>query len=746
MGEVYRARDLKLGRDVAVKVLPEAVASSPARLARFQHEARAVAKLSHPNIVVLYSIEEEDGIPFLTMELVEGGTLATLVTPGGLPFDRVFEIAIALSEALVAAHERGVVHRDLKPGNIMVSIDGRVKVLDFGLAKEVHVPKSGLAETATGTTMEIPISVRGELVGTAPYMAPEQIRGQSVDARSDLYALGVILYELLAGQRPFRGGTFADLSSAILRDTPEPLSEIRPDHPDDLDRIVTRCLEKNPPDRFQTALEVRDELLLAKRVYESGGASGPRHASAAVASIAVLPFVNRSHDAGDEYFAEGLADELLNVLAKIRGLRVAARTSAFQFRETKDDIGTIGRKLNVATLLEGSVRKAGNRVRIAVQLVKASDGYHLWSESYDRTLDDIFEVQDDIARAVVKELRVALLGESPDSNAHATVQSEVDVAFKGRRTNADAHRLYLQGRHFFNRFTREDVEKSIEYYRRALALDPKFALAWAELSFAHSREADVSWVPSAEAYAEAREAAERALALEPDLAEAHAGLGWIQMSLDWDWRGARASFRRALDLAPGSTTSLGRAAILEADLGNFGEATELAERVLELDPLNAATYHNLGALHRMNDRPEDAERAYRKALELTPQRVISRAALSLALLAQGRPEEALAEAAREPYDGYRHWAVSMIHHAIGNWKESNEALETLKRDFADDFGLQIAQVHAVRGELDAAFEWLDRAYAQGDSGLADVKFTTCFRALYADPRWHDLMRKLKLED
>jgi serine/threonine protein kinase/Flp pilus assembly protein TadD len=745
MGEVYRAKDLRLGREVAVKVLPEAVASSPDRLARFEREARTIARLNHPNIVVLHSLEEDDGIRFLTMELVEGQSLATLIAPGGLPISRILELAISLTEALVAAHERGIIHRDLKPGNVMVTHEGRVKVLDFGLAKVAGGEGTAQDETLVVTT-EYSLSVEGQVLGTAPYMAPEQIRGHAADARSDLFALGIILYELIAGRRPFFGATSADLTSSILRDMPEPLTSLRAEIPGDLERIVNRCLEKHPRERFQTALDVKNELRLLKRAWDQGGqtkAAAP--ALPSVASIAVLPFVNRSHDAEDEYFSDGLADELLNLLAKIRGLRVAARASAFRFKGAKEDVATIGRKLNVATLLDGSVRKAGNRVRISVQLVKAADGYHLWSETYDRTLDDIFAVQDDIAQSVVKELRAALLGEEADSKAGDEVKAEIARAAEGRRTNPEAHRLYLQARHFIDRFTREDVAKGIGYLKRTLELDPEFALAWAELGLAYVTEADVSWAAVEEGYERAREAIERALSLEPDLAEGHAGIGWIRMNHDWNWRGAETAYRRALELAPGNVPTLCRAGLLAASQGRLEEAIGLFRRALELDPLNASSYHILGALLRMADRAEEAEGAYRKALELTPERIVTHASLSLTLLAQGRDEEALEEVARERHEGSRLWALAMILHALGRIAESDQALHELVEKHAEDWAYQIAEVHAFREEPNAAFEWLERAYAQRDSGLADMKFSTCFRPLYRDPRWGVFMRKMGFE-
>ncbi|HEU4725160.1 MAG TPA: protein kinase, partial [Candidatus Eisenbacteria bacterium] len=572
MGEVYRARDLRLGRDVAVKVLPQAIASSPEGLARFGREARAIAGINHPNIVVLHSVEEEDGIHFLTMELVEGQLLSQLVAPGGLPLSRVLELSIQLTDALVAAHERQVIHRDLKPGNVMVTREGRVKVLDFGLAKmaEGAGPDPGADLTAT---VESPISGTGEVLGTVPYMAPEQLRGEPADARSDLFALGIIIYELTTGRRPFAGGGSSEISASILRDTPEPLTRARADVPRDLERIVSLCLEKNPRERIQSALDVGNELRRLRRLPD-GGESGSA-AAEKVATVAVLPFVNRSADADDEYFSEGLADELLNVLAKIKGLRVSARASSFHFKGMNVTLGEIGRTLNVATVLDGSVRKAGNRVRISVQLVKVADGYHLWSETYDRTLDDIFAVQDDIAQAVVKELRTALLGEEADSDASGLAKAEVAMAAKGRGTDPEAHRLHLLAGHLIARFTRADTARAIEYLKQAIERDPKFALAWAELALAYAREADWGWVPVTEGYARAREAVERGLSLEPDLAEGHVEKARIAMQHDWDWRGAESSIRRALELAPGNARVLRMAGSLALNQGRFEQAIEL---------------------------------------------------------------------------------------------------------------------------------------------------------------------------
>ena len=462
-------------------------------------------------------------------------------------------------------------------------------------------------------------------------------------------------------------------------------------------------------------------------------------------SIAVLPFVNMSHEA-DEYFADGLAEELLNVLSKIRGLRVAARSSAFTFKGKGATVAEVGRALNVATVLEGSVRKAGNRLRISVQLVKVADGYHLWSERYDRTLEDIFAVQDDIAQSVVKELRATLLGEAVDAQAASALTAQVAAAVKGRATDPEAHRLFLQARYFLDRRNRDDTTKAIGYVQQALERDPAFALAWTELSRAYTLEADMGWGPVVEGYARGREAVARALALEPDLAEGHGQLGWIQMIHDWDWRGAEASFTRALALAPRDAGVLRVAGTLARCLGRVDEALGLYRRAIEQDPLSSASYQNLGYVLAANGDLMGAEQAHRKAFDLVPQRTLSRAYLALNLLAQGRGEEALAEASCEPEEWARLRGSAIIEHATGDLAAADAALRELIAKYAESSAVQIAEVYAAHGETDLAFAWLDRAYVQRDGGLPVMKLELSFRRLHADPRWGAFLRKMGLPE
>jgi TolB-like protein/Tfp pilus assembly protein PilF len=486
-----------------------------------------------------------------------------------------------------------------------------------------------------------------------------------------------------------------------------------------------------------------NELRGLKRTIEHGAPTKPPP-SDKIASIAVLPFVNRSASSDDEYFSDGLADELLNVLTKIRGLRVAARTSAFHFKGKDTTIAEVGQALHVDTVLEGTVRKAGQRVRIAVQLVKVSDGYHLWSESYDRTLDDILALQDDIAQSVVKELRRTLLGEEADSKASGEVKAEISQAARGRTTYPEVYRLCLQARHLLGRFTRTDTAKAIEYLKHALELDPDFALGWAELSRAYSAEAARGWVPVTEGFSRARQAADLALELEPGLGEAHSALGWIQQVHDWDWQGAETSYRRAMELSPGNTTVLRRAGVLAAALGQFEEAMALFHRAIDGDPLDSSSYHNLGLVLAASDRIEESEQAFRKALELATQRSTTHAYLSLSLLLMGRQEEALEVVKKEPNEGDRLPAQSIIEGALGNLPEADRLLRQLIETRAESEPSQIAEVYATRGEKDEAFAWLERAFGARDAGVTLILQSPRLRSLHADPRWRALLEKLEL--
>ncbi|TMI02717.1 MAG: hypothetical protein E6H46_10255 [Betaproteobacteria bacterium] len=464
-------------------------------------------------------------------------------------------------------------------------------------------------------------------------------------------------------------------------------------------------------------------------------------------SIAVLPFVNMSRDEENEYFADGLAEELLNVLSKIRGLRVASRTSAFSFKGTKVDIPTVAQKLNVATVLEGSVRKAGKRVRVTAQLIQVATDSHLWSDSYDRELEDIFAVQDDIAQSVVKELRSALLGEKPDASASAAVKAEIQAAAKGRGENVEAYRLYLQGRFFEDRSTREGMAKGVEYYRQALEIDPEYALAWAGLSRCYANQAGSSWLlPISEGFAKARNAAEQALRFESELAESQLAMGWIRMYHDWDWKAADSYLRRAVELAPGNADALRDTAILAGFLGRQDEPVALLRRAAVIDPLSAQVHRSLGRWCYFVGLFEEAEAALKKTLELNPLETRTHYYLGAVRLMQKRLDEALEEFQREEHDTFHLLGLALAHHARGEPAEAQAALQELSDKDPGGSAYQIAQGYAYLGAADVAFDWLERAYVQRDPGLANIKLDPLLHNLRGDPRWRPLLEKMKLAD
>ena len=459
-------------------------------------------------------------------------------------------------------------------------------------------------------------------------------------------------------------------------------------------------------------------------------------------SIAVLPFVNLSGDEENEYFADGLAEELLNVLSKIRGLRVVSRTSAFSFKGAKVDIPTVAQKLNVATVLEGSVRKAGKRVRITAQLVRAATDSHLWSESYDRELDDIFAVQDDIAQSVVKELRAALLGEPDGTAAGTSAKADVRRAAAGRTDNPEAFQLYLQGKFFGERNTQADTDKAIDLLQRALAIDPNFAQACAGLSHIHHVQSAFGFAPIDDGLERARDAAQRALRVAPDLAEGHVELGVVLQSYDWNWTAADASFRRALELAPGDANAVRAAAVLARILGRLDEAFELSRKAIALDPLSVRTHRDAGMICVMADRLEDAAASFQLALDLSPKAGLSHACLALVRLLQGRCEEGLVLAESESHGVFRNMVLAMIQHSLGRSMESDAALQALIDGFSWTAAYQVAEVYAFRNELDKALEWLERAYVQRDPGVPFSKADVFLRPLHHDSRWQPFLWRI----
>ncbi len=726
-GEVWRAWDASLLREVAVKFLQDRAGVEAERGAALLDEARAVARVRHASVVDVYGIGEYDGRLGMWMEFLRGPTLgAEIERRGGLPWVEVAGLGAALAAALEALDLAGLVHRDVKPSNIVLESDGRVVLTDFGLGSRLTFLPDSSSRRASGTPL---------------FMAPSLLDGGAPTPRTDLYALGVTLRWALTGHPPFQAHTMEELREQVRRGSSLALANECASAPAPLVAAIERAMGGAPYRAAALRADLQSILDDARAATTPaptpGSASGsPRP------SVAVLPFLDRGRDQGDEHFSDGLADEILNVLAKIQGLHVAARTSSFSFKGKHEDLETVGRKLHVAAVLEGSVRRSGDRVRIAVRLIEVARGEPLWSESYDRALDDLFAVQDDIAQRVVEALRATLM--SPAAGAD-DVRAEVVAATRGRGRDPEAHRLFLLARSFIFRCTPEDLKQGVERLEQAVARDATHAIAWAELGNLYATLGDLGIMDQAEGYRRGRAGILRALDVEPDLPEGHARLARLQAA-DREWRKAEASFRRALEGNPGSATVLHGAAILAQGLGRSDEAIELNRRAIEVDPLSSASRNNLGAVYYEAGRLAEAEKAFREALEIAPQRYGTRSFLAQVLARRGRREEALAEALEEPEEVYRLLAQVVIHHRFGAAAECTAAIQAMLDKFQDAYPVQIAEAFGERGDLEHAFEWLERALKAGDPGLMHIKPSPHFRALRADPRWPVFMARMGLAD
>ena len=762
MGEVYRAHDPRLGRDVALKILPAATANDPHALERFTREARAVAALNHPHIVTIHSTEEADGIRFMTMELIEGRTLDQVIPVGGVSLGQFFELAIAIADALSAAHQKQITHRDLKPGNVMLTDSGRVKVLDFGLAR-VSVPAAVAGYDATRAAL----TGDGTILGTTAYMSPEQIEGKPLDGRSDLFAFGVVLYELLAGERPFRGDSSPAVMAAVIKDRPKLLSEIRRDVPAGVSRVVEHCLEKNPRDRTQSAQEALLDLKALKTAWESGRdvprsavpVSGTRRAMWATGSavaalllvgvfgtrwfvmkraahittekptVAVLPFTDMSEARDQSYFSDGVSENILTLLSTIPELRVTSRSSAFSFRGKNVEVAEIAKRLNVGHVLEGSVRKSGKTVRITVNLIDARTDTPVWSETYDRTLDDVLSVQDEIAFAVARHLRATLVA---------------GWAARPRKIDGRAYDLYLQAMDVSRQARPDRYEQTQRILNEALAIDPNDARAWAALGSSYLNEAAQGMTkrPRADAVRLARDAANRAIAIDLRYPWPYTILSSASLNYDNDVKAAAGYLEHAIALAPNDTDLLLPAAAFVQNLGRLSEAVALREYALMRDPLDPLMQFNLGVTYLNASRFDDAIAAVRRSLAISPQRTVAHYVAGIALLLKHDATGALAEFQAEPSDTWKAIGMPMALQALGREKEANAALLALIAKDADHSSYNIAAVYALRGDADNAFRWLGKAVERHDGGLPTVPFDPTLENLRSDPRWLPFLRTL----
>jgi serine/threonine protein kinase/tetratricopeptide (TPR) repeat protein len=736
MGEVWRAMDTSLQREVAIKILPEAFTRDPQRLARFQQEARTLASINHPNIITVHSVEEWEGIRFFTMELVEGCSLDDRIPSAGLPAASLLEMAISLADALVVAHERGVVHRDLKPANILVTGQDQVKILDFGLAKSPRETAGDVGEQEGSRV--VTLTSEGQVFGTVPYMSPEQAEGKPVDHRSDIFSLGVILHEAATGRHPFRKSTLAETIASIVRNPLASVSALNPGMPRELDRILSRCLEKSPDHRYATIRELREELEALRAAETTAFASRPVMAPGRVPSIAVLPFADMSPGKDQEYFCEGIAEELIDGLTKLEGLQVAARTSAFQFRGKGYDIREVGEQLQVQTVLEGSIRKAGNRVRITAQLVDIADGFHLWSDKYDRDLDDIFGIQDEISLAIVESLKVRLLG------------GEKEQLVKRHTRDPEAHNLYLKGRYFWNRRLEVGLKKALECFQRASDRDPLYPLPYVGIADSFNILGWFNFLPPEEAFTRAKAAATRALALDDSLGEVHASLGFALMAYDWEWEAAEREFQRSIELAPDYATAHEWHGLNLTVLKRFPEADAALRRAQELDPLSLIITSVYGVMLYMARRYDAAIVELRKALEMD-----STFAFALAWLALCLVEKGDLEGARETMRQASELAPEMAYMLgylgcfQGMTGQKKAAMATLERLDSISHGRYVSpfarvNVHFGLGELDLTLDALDEACSIKEPLLIYTHIFPILDSLRDDPRFIGLLKRIGL--
>ncbi len=787
MAEVWLARraDGALTREVALK-LPLLTRLQAGLEARFARERDILASLEHPHIARLYDAGmDTTGLPYLSMEYVQGEPLTSWCDKHRLGIPERLALVLQVLEAVQYAHEKQVIHRDLKPSNILVTGSGHVRLLDFGVARLLEGDETGQPALT---------SLYGRAL-TPDYASPELLRGDPVDARSDLYSLGVVLYELLTGIQPYRlrrAASIGALDQAIATiEVKKPSMQLEQTSTatrhgtarhlrGDLDAIALKALAREPTQRYPSAAALAEDLRryldgkpirarparIAYRVQKlvrrnravvgvtaaalgmviatmgyaihrqnaaqvtvtASAVQNPVALPRSAQSVAVLPFLDLSENKDQEYFSDGLAEELLDMLAKIPGLHVIARTSSFSFKGKTDDIPTIARALNVANILEGSVRKSGNRLRVSTQLIRADTGEDLWSETYDREQQDVFEVQDEIAQSVVSALKLKL---APGQQAYSS----------HRPSNSEAYNEYLLGRQFFDRFDLDGFRRAVDAYRRAVELDPGYAAAYAELAMAEYFAADA--VGDAAGTKDAIAVADRAVALAPDQADGYASRGHIRAQAEWNWNGAQEDFERAIAIDPGNSMALRRYALLLGALGRLPEAIAMTKKAIALDPLSSVTWSNLGMLLTGAGQYAAANDAIRKALEIQPDSPYGLEDLGTLQLLEGNATAALVTARRgDENDRLQHTA--MAEYSLGHSKESQRALDRLMAKFGHAYPYCVATVYAWRGEQDKALVWLDKAFKQHDSGLTEIKYQRELDSLLGDARYTKFVQKMNL--
>lgn len=738
MGEVYLSKDTRLDRNVAIKVLPEHLANDAGALKRFQREAKALAALSHPNILTIYDVGTDQGVSFVVMELLEGETLRSRITHSPLAWKKAVEIAVEVTEGLSAAHSKGIIHRDLKPENIFLTRDSRIKILDFGL---VRWKPAALQQASTAApTVSAGETKPGILLGTIAYMSPEQVRGSSVDIRSDLFSFGCILYEMITGKRPFSHETFADIMAAILKEIPPGVAEVSREVPNELDHIVMRCLEKDPIQRFQTSNDLG--FALREILAKSSDSQKMQVTSSSIRSLAVLPLANLSGDPAQEYFADGMTDALITDLAKLRVLKVISRTSVMRYKSVEKVLPEIARELNVDAVIEGSVLRAGNRVRITAQLIEAATDQHLWAESYERELHDILKLQGDVAAAIAKEIQITLTPEQSKQFAEAPT------------VHPKAHEAYLKGLHYFGILSADALQKAMEYFEEAIQLNSNHAPAHAQMAYAYLALGighGAGSTPPHMVYQRAKAEAGKALEIDETLAEAHASMGIASLLFEWNWKLAKKELQCALELNPSYPRTHQYFAHYLMLAGKADEAIAEARRAQELDPLWPLSYVTVAAFCYIQRDYDQALEHLRKALELNPNFVPAIGVLAEVHLQKGLHSEAVSELQKmlvASGGNPRGKGLLGYAYALANEREEAQKLlielrETSAQQYVDP--LWVTLILAGLGEKAEALNSLQRAYDEGSPWLPH--FMTVYPILdnlRSEPRFQKLLQQMNL--